>query len=93
MIDPFHVQSKKAENKKKGWKFKEKKKSCVQHFEPGHGALHEHHHRRWWDGGQRHRARLRAPHPLLRAHCSLHIAAQHTVVHAVKQEGNAAFHG
>lgn len=34
MIDPFHVQSKKAENKKKGWKFKEKEKSCVQHFEP-----------------------------------------------------------
>lgn len=48
MIDPLHVQSKKVGKKKKrmetqGGK-KKKKEVYVQHFESGHGALHEHQH-------------------------------------------------
>lgn len=68
---------------------KKEKKRCVQHFESGHGYLHEHHLWRWWECGQRDRAWLRAPHPLLRGH--LHIAPLYPVVNAVKQEGNSAF--
>lgn len=41
------------EMKRGGEKNKRKKEVCAQHFDSGQGALHQHHHRRWWDCGWR----------------------------------------
>lgn len=71
-----------------GWKFKEegkknlKKEVCVQHFESGHGALHEHHP---WPEAQSLTQRSSPTDQGPLAHCS-----QYTVVNAVKQEGYSA---
>lgn len=59
-----------------------KKEVCVQHFESGHGALHEHHP---WPEAQ---SLTQSSSPTDQgplAHCS-----QYTVVNAVKQEGYSA---
>lgn len=59
-----------------------KKEVCVQHFESGHGALHEHHP---WPEAQSLTQRSSPTDQGPLAHCS-----QYTVVNAVKQEGYSA---